>query len=352
LAESSKLESGSSRGSHPSGTFWINVIVNFRVNEARTGEVAMEELRNLLGFVRVVHAGGFSAAAAESGLSAAALSKNVARLEVKLGVRLLARTSRSVQLTQDGELLYERVSRSFSDIQESLDFARSARSAPAGLVRLSTVTAYGRAALLPVLPDFLKRYPAINLQISFHDGGRGLRRQPFDVRITWGEELENDKVAKPLDRVPLMLVASPAYLAGRALPETPHDCEQHDCIGVILPGGGRAQWKLQLRTSGRRGGALHTFVPKGRLVIMDELDVAIDAALAGLGIAAVDSRVVATHLSQGSLVRLLPDYDLLSHSDQLGQIVIQYPQKLYAAPRVRAVVDYLIERLQVPSAGI
>jgi DNA-binding transcriptional LysR family regulator len=311
----------------------------------------MDELRNLWGFVQVVQSGGFSAAAAELGLSAAALSKNVSRLEAKLGMRLLARTSRSVHLTQDGQVLYDRVFRSCSDINQSLALARSKFCASAGLVRVSTVTSYGRSTLLPILPEFMQLHPEIHLQISFHDGGRGLTRRPFDVRITWGEYLESDMVAKPLQRIPLILVASPKYLARRRAPQTPQDLEQHECIGVILPDGSRARWTFQLRSRRRgNGSAPYVFVPKGRLVIMDELELVADAAVAGLGIATVGEYMVATRLRRGSLVRLLPDYDFLGQSEQLGQIVIQYPQQRYVTPRVRTVVDFLVDRLQASSA--
>lgn len=303
----------------------------------------MDELRNLWSFVQVVQAGGFSAAATELGLSPAALSKGVARLENRLGLRLLARNSRSVQLTQHGLELFERVAPSYADIRDSLQQLREKDAAPSGLVRLSVVTAYGRRVLLPILPDLMRRYPQIDLQISFHDGRRGFDRKAFDVRITWGEDLEPDKVAKPLGAIPVMLAASRGYIEHRGTPKTPQDLAHHDCIAVLLPDGTRAGWRLR-RRSGRRAVSL-TVQPRGRLLFMDELDVVEDAVAAGLGIAAVDASLERSETARGTFVRVLPDYELLAAAPNVTNLVIQYPQRRYATPRVRVVVDYLIEKL-------
>lgn len=303
----------------------------------------MEELRGLWAFVRVAEAGSFSAAARRLSLSVAALSKSIARLEAKLDAQLFVRTTRALRLTAEGRLLYEQANRSFGELEQTLARVRSERAELAGLVRLSTVTAYGRYALLPVLPAFLTRYPGIDLELSFHDGGRELSRQGFDVRITWGEQRERGKVARRLCAMPLVLIASPAYLARHGTPTAPQQLAAHQCILATLPTGTRALWKFKPR--GTRA-AVESVAPNGRVTVADELATVIDAALVGLGITVVAAHHVAQQLEDGALVRLLPDYDIQAHDASFSEIIIQYPQRRLMPPRVRVLVDFLIERLQ------
>lgn len=305
----------------------------------------MDELNGLWSFTQVAGAGSFSAAAERLGLSTAALSKSVARLETRLGMRLLTRTTRALHLTPEGRHLFERVGESFAAIEQSLLQVRQLNVAPEGTVRLSTVSAYGRHAILPVLPEFFARYPLIDLEMSFHDRARGLTRQSFDVRISWGEQRERDKVAKRLCRLPLILVASPAYLERCGTPAKPQELERHQCINVDLPAGARARWIFKSRRRG--GGDSYSITPRGRLLVLNELAAVIDAALAGLGLTVVTMDGVVEQLRDGALVQVLPDYAISAHNEKHSDIIIQYPQRKQMAPRVRALVDFLIEKLQV-----
>lgn len=306
----------------------------------------MNELRNLWCFVQVARDGSFSRAAERLAVSTAALSKNIARLERALGARLFIRTTRSLQLTSEGQGLYERLSVAFGDIESSVDHLHAASDDPSGVVRLSTVTAYGKHCLLPVLPEFLERYPRIDLLLSFHDRGRGLTRQAYDIRINWGEDREKGKVAQTLCTMPLILVGSPAYLSRRGTPRVPGDLEQHDCINVAQASGTRPRWTFIPRgaTQRPRAGAT-TIVPKGRLVVADELDAVVDAASLGLGLTVTAAENALQQLREGSLVPVLTDYGIDAQEDS-SSIIIQYPQRRQLAPRVRVLVDYLLDRLK------
>ncbi|MGE0384929.1 MAG: LysR substrate-binding domain-containing protein [Gammaproteobacteria bacterium] len=306
----------------------------------------MNELHNLWSFVQVAAAGSFSAAAARLAVTPAALSKSVARLEAQVGARLFTRTTRALHLTSEGQALFDSASRSLAEVEAAIERVRNARLEPAGLVRLSTVTAYGRYQVVPILPEFLARHPRIDLRISFHDAGRGPSRQADDVRITWGEEREREKVARLLCRLPLVLIASPAYLARRGTPKTPADLEHHECIAVALPNVERARWELKRRQGGRGRPGNEVVVPRGRVLVADELDACADAALAGLGITAESIQNVGRHLQDGTLVRVLADYEVQGHSTRDSEVIIQYHPRKYLAPRVRVLVDYLIEKLQ------
>jgi DNA-binding transcriptional LysR family regulator len=305
----------------------------------------MDDLHKLWGFVQVAQAGTFSAAAERVGLSASALGKSVSRLEQSMGLRLFTRTTRSLHLTSEGQLLFDRMNRSFGDIEETLNLLRHAGDAPMGVVRLSAVTSYGRYSIIPILPEFMARYPLIDVRLSFHDGVRGLTRQAFDIRVTWGEEKERDKVAKHLCTMPLILVASPQYLGRKGMPRKPQDLEQHECIATALPDIERVHWVFMLR-NGKQGTEPYFLHPKARIVVAGELDVVTDAALAGLGVTVISAHNVITQLQEGSLVRLLPQYEILGHSDKHTEIILQHPPRKHMAPRTRLMVDYLLEKLE------
>jgi DNA-binding transcriptional LysR family regulator len=306
----------------------------------------VDELRNLWHFVQVAHAASFTAAAGRLSVSTAALSKSVARLERRMGTRLFVRTARNLHLTDEGRALFEHVADAFGEIEDSLEQARDSGLEPIGVVRLSTVTAYGKHCVLPLLPQFLDRYPQIDLVMSFHDGQRGMTRQAYDVRINWGEEREQDKVAQTLCRMPLTLVASPQYLARRGVPRKPEDLEGHDCVNVVLASGARAHWTFVARKGGRGSGRRITVAPKGRLIVTDELDAVADAAVAGLGLTVSSAENVLNELSAGTLVRVLTDYEVLGNGAINSEIIIQYPRKKLLPSRIRALVDFLLEHLK------
>jgi DNA-binding transcriptional LysR family regulator len=303
----------------------------------------VQELRNLWHFVQVANAGGFTAAAGRLSLSTAALSKSIARLEARMGVKLFVRTSRRLHLSGEGRALFEKVSGALGTIEDSLEQIRETTTEPEGSVRLSTVTAYGKHCVLPLVPQFLARYPKIDLVMSFHDGGRGLSREAFDVRINWGESREQGKVSQTLCQMPLILVASAAYLARRGVPRTPADLAAHDCINVALPNGVRAHWTFISRGSKR---SRVTVAPTGRLIVMDELDAVADAAAEGLGITVSSAENVLDALRDGRLVRVMDGYTVLGNDTSRGEIIVQYPRRKYLPQKVRVLVDFLLERLK------
>jgi DNA-binding transcriptional LysR family regulator len=210
------------------------------------------------------------------------------------------------------------------------------------------VTAYGRRCVLPFLPEFLARYPGIDLAISFHDGIPGVSRQAYDIRINWAEEPEKTKVSQVLCSLPMVLVGSPAYLAKRGTPTTPADLAGHDCLTTVLPDGSRAYWlfRKQLeRKSGNRQKAV-AVVPQGRVVVLHEAETVIDAARVGLGLTVASPENVFDALRDGSLVRLLPDYEILGAGRQRTEIIMQYSARNSLRPKVRVLVDFLLERLR------
>ncbi len=302
-----------------------------------------QDLRSIWFFAQVADAGSFSAAAERLQLSTAALSKSISRLERHIGVRLFVRTPRKLHLTGEGRALLDGVGSAFRSIEETMAQVSGSSAEPVGVVRLSTVTAYGKNCVLPLLPRFLARYPGIELVMSLHDGGRGLSRQTFDVRLNWGEEREKDKVSQTLCRMPLILVASPAYLRARGTPQCPADLAAHDCINVALAGGQRAHWTF---VSGNGNSRRSLVVPRGRLTIMDELAAVTDAAEAGLGLTVTSAENVLAAITEGRLVRVMEDYEVLGHGQVHSDVIIQYAAKKQLPQKVRVLVDFLLENLK------
>ncbi len=303
----------------------------------------MQDLRSIWYFVQVANAAGFTAAAQRLSLTTAALSKSVAGLERRMGVRLLVRTSRRLHLTGEGRALFDRVAGALQTIEESLDQVLATTTEPEGVVRLSTVTAYGKHCVLPLLSQFFALHPRIDVLMSFHDGGRGLSREAYDIRINWGEAREQSKVAQTLCQMPLILVASPDYLARKGVPQTPGDLATHECINVRMPNGVRAHWKLAPRSGGR---GRMTIVPKGRLTVVDELDAVTDAAAAGLGITVSSAENVLESLRSGRLVRVLEGHTVSGHDQSRSEIILQYSSRRQLSHRVRLLVDFLLMRLK------
>jgi len=304
----------------------------------------MQDLRHLWYFVQVARAGSLTAAAANLSLSAAALSKNIAGLERRMGVRLFVRTSRSLQLTSEGRAVLDKLGSTFETIEETYRTAGQVSREPAGVVRLSTVTGYGKHCVLPLLPKFFERYPRVDVVMSFHDGRRGLTRQAFDVRINWGEPRERDKVALTLCRMPLIVVASPGYLAQRGTPRSPEDLREHDCINVTMANGSRVQWTFT-PTNGTRRDPI-TVTPAGRLLVMDELDAVADAAEAGLGLTVSSAENVLGALREGRLIRVLEDYVVSGEHGLQTEVIVQYARRKLLPARVRVLVDFLVQELK------
>ena len=302
-----------------------------------------QDLRSIWFFAQVADAGTFSAAAERLQLSTAALSKSISRLEQRVGVRLFVRTPRKLHLTGEGRALLDGVGSAFRNIEQSLAQVSGSSAEPIGVVRLSTVTAFGKNCVLPLLPRFLARYPGIELVMSLHDGGRGLSRQTFDVRLNWGEEREKDKVSQTLCHMPLILVASPAYLRARGTPQCPGDLAQHDCINVALANGQRGHWTFVSRNGNARRFMVN---PTGRLTIMDELAAVTDAAEAGLGLTVTSAENVLAAVTEGRLVRVMEDYDVLSREQLQSDVIIQYAAKKQLPQKVRVLVDFLLENLK------
>ncbi|MDM0010992.1 LysR family transcriptional regulator [Variovorax sp. J22P168] len=296
----------------------------------------MQPLSHLESFVRTAEAGSFSAAARQLGLTPAAVSKNVARLELALGVRLFQRSTRRLTLTESGDRLHGQIGGALVTLSDAVAGLAQEGGAPAGVLKVSMGQAFGRAYVLPLLPDFLARYPAVLPDWHFDNRQVDLIGEGFDAGIGGGVELTQGLVARELARVHVVATAAPGYLAGRPLPRHPADLTGHD--GILRrssPTGRIRAWTL--RNEAGDEGAVEL---RPRLVFSDP-EAMRDAAVMGLGVALLPMVFARPALQSGALVRLLPGW----WADN-GPISLHYPSKKLLPAKTRAFVDFVVERLR------
>jgi DNA-binding transcriptional LysR family regulator len=296
----------------------------------------MAELQHLLSFTQAAAQGSFSAAARVLGLTPAAVSKNVARLEGELGVRLFQRSTRHLRLTEGGEALLQQVDGPLASLQTALSGVRRGGEAPAGTLKVSMGPGFGRHFLVPLLADFLARYPAVVPDWHFDNRQVNIVGEGFDAAIGGGFELPPGVVARELAPVHIVAVASPAYLADRELPRSPQDLAGFD--GIVRrssPTGRIRPWTLRSRR------AAEQVVPcKPRLVFSDPEAMALAARL-GLGVALLPMPFAFGPIRSGELVRLLPGW----YSDA-GPLSLYYPSRRMLPAKTRVFVEFVLERFR------
>ncbi|HCF6874158.1 TPA: LysR family transcriptional regulator [Pseudomonas aeruginosa] len=293
----------------------------------------METLTNLESFVRSAESGSFSAAARRLGLTPAAISRNVAQLESNLGVRLFQRSTRRLTLTEAGERFLGNVGGGLESIQAAIADLTSSAGAPAGVLRLSAAPAFGCDFLLPLMPGFLARYPAVTPEWHFDNRQVELITDGFDAAIGGGIELSPGVVARELAPAHLVLVAAPAYLAGRPALRRPEQLAELDQLGMRSAQSGKVRsWMLQ----GPQGERMPLEL-RLRMLVNDPQALRFSAVL-GLGVALLAVPDVLGHLQSGALVRLLPDWYV-----DAGPISLYFASQKLLPAKTRAFVDHLVQ---------
>lgn len=294
-------------------------------------------LADLAALLAVAREGGFRRAARATGTSASRLGDAVRRLEGRLGVRLLHRTTRSVTPTEAGARLLERIAPALGEVQAALDVVNDFRDRPAGLLRLNVPTAAARLVLPDIVPRFLERYPAIRVEVVAEERRVDLVAEGFDAGIRYGESLEKDMVAIPIGpRVQrYAAAAAPSYLALRGRPAHPRDLLDHDCIGWRFANGPVHPWEFE-----REGETIHVD-PKGSLVagFGGAMEFAVDAAVAGCGIVYLFEAWLRPYIERGALEPVLEPWWL-----SFPGPFLYYPGRRYLPAPLRAFVDFVKAR--------
>ena len=287
-------------------------------------------LSDMEAFAAVASHKSFRKAADMLGLSRSALSHTLIGLERELGVRLLHRTTRSVSPTDAGARLLERMGPVVRDFQAALDEVAEDRGGASGRLRINANRSAARFLLAHVVPQFLARYPAVELDLVSEGRLVDIVEQGFDAGVRLAESVPRDMIGVRVGGdVRFIAVASPAYLADRSTPERPDDLRQHNCIRQRLPSGKRYRWEFN-----RHGEDLAIDVP-GTLTL-DDNDLMVQAAVEGLGIAFVPETFARKSLDRGELITVLDDW-----CPPFPGLMLYYPGNRHVPSALRAFVDLL-----------
>ncbi len=294
------------------------------------------DMQDLLAFLAVLRAGGFREAARTGNGSASQLSEAVKRLETRLGLRLLHRTTRSVSATEAGQRLAERLAPALAEVQASLDVVNHFRDRPAGTLRINVPANVARTVLPPIITPFLKRYPEIRLEVIVEDSFVDLLAAGCDAGIRYDERLAQDMIAVPIGPRTQRLVtaAAPAYLAAHGRPEHPRDLLQHACLRGQFSGGAIPAWEFE------RGDEIVRIDPQGPLQVRTgaSFDLAVQAAIDGLGIIHLFEDWLRPHFDSGALVPILEPW-----WQSFSGPFLYYSGRRHLPSPLRAFVDFIRE---------
>ncbi len=283
----------------------------------------------------------FTAAAQAAGLNPAAVSRSVARLEERLGVRLFVRSTRRIHLTDSGRTYFDHCRQALSLMRDAESKLTGAQTAPSGLLRISIASPYGHYRVLPLLPKFRALYPLVQFELNLSNRNVDFTAEDFDLAIRGRTPPDSSLVARKLEDAELVLVASPAYLARAAAPRSLEELSRHDCLQFVLPSTGQfVSW--QFRVDGRD---VDLPTPPSYRCVDDYLGV-VTLARQGAGLLQTYRYIVQEDLASGRLQELLPEFGGRSRPFSLIS-----PNRQHTALRVRAFIDFLVQELSNDRAG-
>lgn len=298
----------------------------------------MDQLSAMATFVRVVDAGSLSGAARTLPSSLTSVSRQISALEERYGTQLLLRTTRRLALTLDGRILYERAKSLLNEFKEIEATLSRGRHEPSGRIRISAPTLMGRLLIAPLLAEFLRRYPALTLDLLLVDRAVDMVEEDIHLSLRVGHLPDSQLVARKLADLRMIVCASPAYLERRGVPRTPADLSRHDCL-VFSDTPGIAAWRF------REGVGTERRIRIAGRLWMNSLDALVSAAKEGAGIVRVPSWQVEADIAAGGLQRILRD-----HEPPPTPLHLLFQPSRLESPKTRIFVDYLLERWRTVEA--
>ena len=300
----------------------------------------MDRLHGILVFLRVVELGTLSGAARALGVSTAAVSASLGRLERKLGVRLLNRTTRRLSLTAEGGDFYARCKQITADLEEAEVTVGRAGRVPSGRLRVGMPSALGRMCIVPRLPEFVRRYPAISLEVVCTDFVPYTIEDGLDVAVQIGELQASRLAVRRLASARYVVCAAPRYLAEHGVPRTPDELMGHVCLAYRRPRNGRVrEWRF------RAGASLRHIAVNG-FMTFNSGEALVAAAREGLGVIQVAEYYAQALIESGELVEVLAEFKA-----EGSDISAVYPQQQRIAPKLRVFVDFLAGLFSPPPWG-
>jgi DNA-binding transcriptional LysR family regulator len=289
-----------------------------------------------VGFVRTVEAGSFAGAAEKLGITPVAVSKNVQRLEQRLGVRLLRRSTRKLSVTEEGRLYYERCVGPLRELESAESAITEKGRSPTGAIKVTSLSPFGRTYVLPLIPAFSRLYPGIELELRLDDAVSDMIAGGYDVGIRAGEARDGSMVMREVAPLNFVVCGSPSYFAERGIPLTVADLAKHNCLR--LRGRGPATRSLEWRL-GLTGPADSPSI-KGNFLAHD-ITTLVTAAVYGQGLVFAPLPLVLPLFRTGELRPVLPDC-----VSQPARIFIHYPSRKHLPARVKAFVNFMLEHLR------
>lgn len=301
--------------------------------------MARENLNDLVAFVTVARERSFTRAAAQLGISQSALSQTIRLLEARLDVRLLTRTTRSVSPTEAGERLFQSLGPHFDEIDAELQALSEVRDKPSGTVRITAADYTIDFLLWPKLDAVLAQYPDIKVELVVDYGLTDIVAERFDAGVRMGDQIAKDMISVPIGpQVRFAVVGAPSYMAGREVPQVPHDLLGHNCINLRLPTyGSYYAWEFE------KGDQELRVRVEGQLAFNSVHNI-LRACVAGHGLAYMPEDLVAPDLADGRLVRLLADW-----CPPWEGYHLYYPSRRQTLPALRVIVDAL--RYRAPAVA-
>jgi DNA-binding transcriptional LysR family regulator len=286
-------------------------------------------LDDALIFTRVVECHSFTSAALTLNMQKSTVSRRIAQLEERLGVRLLNRTTRKLRLTEVGQAYYERCRQIMQEFAEAEQAIMQLQKEPTGLLRISSPIEFGQLFLGGVIGEFMRRYPLIQVEVELTTRTVDPVEEGVDVAIHRGRPQDSSLVARPMMSSPRQLFASPAYLAQHGVPRRPEDLSGHRCIQVMDSG---RKWHFT---------DPHVSVLVNPVLTVNNITLAREAALTGAGIINVPAFIAQQNIREGTLCRVLEHAVLPS-----AELYALYPSRRFQAMKVKAFIDFMIESLE------
>ncbi len=291
----------------------------------------MEELKRVGVFTKVVQAQSFSEAARRLGVAKSAVSKQISLLEQEVGVRLLNRSTRKLSLTEAGEIYYRHCEQIVNRADIALNELRQYQNQPTGTLKVSSPIPFGRALLIPVIKELRSLYPLLKIDLQLSDQVIDMVDEGIDLAIRVGQLKDSNLIAKKLCDSPVIVFASPEYLARYGTPKTPNELSQHQWISLSILSSPIVGSFIQ-----KSNQTVQADPQINSTLKINSVDAVIDASIQGLGIAAMVKTTVFNELNSGKLIPLLEDYELAPRG-----IYAVYPHREHLPPKVRIFMDFL-----------
>ncbi|WP_424191709.1 LysR family transcriptional regulator [Ampullimonas aquatilis] len=303
-------------------------------------------------FCKAAELEGFTAAAKALGVTVAAVSRSVARLEERLGARLFSRSTRQIRLTAEGRAYYEQCREALAQIEQAEQAITGNQAEPTGLLRISIPTTYAHFRVLPVLPDFLAQYPKLKVEVDISNHNIDFVEQGYDLAIRVGTPQDSRLIARRLEEATLGIFAAPSYLQKNGIPQTLAQLREHECIQFVLPSSGRGlPWIVRdsLACHNKTGSKAHSTQSSGhdvdfnfdsRIRFQDDVLGCLNYARAGGGLVQIYHFIAQQFVDRGELVEVLPQL-----RGRTRTFSLLYPQNRHLSAKVRAFVQFMLAQL-------